>query len=96
MMRTHFLEGNNSATMEEIMGTYVEKEVEDDSSRSSTPEKTDKTKTPPDTPPGRYNTRPSNVLFILDFCCSSVYVDSLEYDSTQLAFCSKDTTGHTA
>ncbi|XP_071799009.1 guanylate cyclase soluble subunit beta-2-like [Asterias amurensis] len=58
MMRTHFLEGNNSATMEEIMGTYVEKEVEDDSSRSSTPEKTDKTKTPPDTPPGRYNTRP--------------------------------------
>ena len=56
MMRTHFLEGNDSATMEEIMGTYTGNE---DDSRNSTPEKTDKTKTPPDTPPGNSIIRPS-------------------------------------
>ena len=43
-------------------------------------------KTPPDTPPRRYNTRPSYVLFILDFCCNNVHVDSLEYDSPHILF----------
>ncbi|XP_022108284.1 guanylate cyclase soluble subunit beta-2-like isoform X2 [Acanthaster planci] len=55
LMNTYFLEGNDSATMEEILGTYRGNEA--DSSRGSTPEKTDKTKTPPDTPSllvGRY------------------------------------------
>ncbi|XP_038050765.1 guanylate cyclase soluble subunit beta-2-like isoform X2 [Patiria miniata] len=55
LMNTYFLEGNDSATIEEILGTYRENEA--DSSRGSTPEKTDKTKTPPDTPlltAGRY------------------------------------------
>ena len=48
LMNTYFLEGNDSATMEEILGTCRRSEAS--SSRGSTPEKTDKTKTPPDTP----------------------------------------------
>ncbi|XP_033107163.1 guanylate cyclase soluble subunit beta-2-like [Anneissia japonica] len=49
-MSTYFLEGNENATIDEILGRGQTSDTESSSSRGSTPEKGDKAKESPTTP----------------------------------------------